>query len=293
MKAMRTVIYDIGANNGDNVPYYLLKADLVVAVEANPSLAERMRGRFSCEIEAGQVVVENCAVTASTGGDDVDFYLHRTNPVLSQLPRPSDAERGQFTLCRLPARSLVDIVATHGSPHYMKIDVEHYDAPLLRALFSAGVRPPFISAETHNVDVFIALVEQGGYRAFKLVDGETVHRQYVDRMVTARAGGERHRYSFPRHSAGPYGEDIDGSWLTAENVFRALAFRGFGWVDVHATATKDPDPSVQPRVFDYLDRLVKRNELHQLLFYVGRRAFRSFARRVPLPGSASKRSPVN
>jgi hypothetical protein len=30
------IIYDLGANNGDDIPYYLLKADTVVAVEANP-----------------------------------------------------------------------------------------------------------------------------------------------------------------------------------------------------------------------------------------------------------------
>ena len=40
------VIYDFGANNGDDLPYYLLSADKVVAVEANPELCSLMQKRF-------------------------------------------------------------------------------------------------------------------------------------------------------------------------------------------------------------------------------------------------------
>jgi hypothetical protein len=36
----RKVIHDIGANNGDDIPYYLKKADIVVAVEADPVLCD-------------------------------------------------------------------------------------------------------------------------------------------------------------------------------------------------------------------------------------------------------------
>jgi hypothetical protein len=41
----KTVIYDFGANNGDDIPYYLKKAELVVAVEANPSLCQKIEER--------------------------------------------------------------------------------------------------------------------------------------------------------------------------------------------------------------------------------------------------------
>ena len=45
--AMKKVIYDFGANNGVDIPYYLLKADLVIAVEANPKLCAQIQDRFS------------------------------------------------------------------------------------------------------------------------------------------------------------------------------------------------------------------------------------------------------
>lgn len=44
------VICDVGANNGDNIPYYLHKADRVVAIEANPDLVSGMQKRALQEI---------------------------------------------------------------------------------------------------------------------------------------------------------------------------------------------------------------------------------------------------
>ena len=32
---MKKIIYDLGASRGENLPYYLLKSELVIAVEAN------------------------------------------------------------------------------------------------------------------------------------------------------------------------------------------------------------------------------------------------------------------
>ena len=43
---MKKIIYDLGSNNGDNIPYYLLKSDLVIAVEANPKLCEIIKKKI-------------------------------------------------------------------------------------------------------------------------------------------------------------------------------------------------------------------------------------------------------
>ena len=51
-----TVIYDFRANNGDDVDYCLLKADKVVAVEANPTLANLIRERFADAIATDRLV---------------------------------------------------------------------------------------------------------------------------------------------------------------------------------------------------------------------------------------------
>ena len=131
----------------------------------------------------------------------------------------------------------MDIVREHGTPYYIKIDVEGYDQVLLAALFSEGIRPPYISAETHSVEVFAVLVALGHYDAFKIVIGQTVHEVYQDVQI----GGEETAYSFPYHSAGPFGNDVKGYWETANTFLRTLAEAGLGWADIHASAVDAPD----------------------------------------------------
>ena len=53
------IIYDFGAHNGNDIPYYLTKADKVVAVEANPGLAAQIKERFKDE---PKVVVEDLSL---------------------------------------------------------------------------------------------------------------------------------------------------------------------------------------------------------------------------------------
>lgn len=241
---MKKTIYDVGANNGDDIPYYLMKADVVVAIEANPRLCALIAERFDREIATGRVIVENCAVTAEGPRDHVDFYIHRTHHVWSQLSPPSPERADQFERVQLPSAPIIDIVKERGTPHYIKIDVEHHDAAILRSLFEAGIRPPYISAESHSAEVFSLLVSLGHYDSFKLIDGGTVSWVYANRRVVNDSDGVTVRYSFPAHSAGPFGEDIDGEWMTADNFLRLLALEGLGWKDVHATTCHTADPSV-------------------------------------------------
>lgn len=43
----RPLIIDVGGNNGDDTAFYLHRGYRVVMVEANPLLAEHLRGRFA------------------------------------------------------------------------------------------------------------------------------------------------------------------------------------------------------------------------------------------------------
>ena len=233
-----TVIYDFGANNGDDIPYYLVKADRVVAVEANPVLAAGIKQRFTEAIAAGRLEVVAKVLTAGDDAPEVPFYVHRTNHVLSQFPSP--ANPAEFDRVVLPAVAVVDLIARFGAPHYIKIDIEHYDEAILRALFAANIRPPFISAESHSFEVFAALVALGGYRAFKLVDGITVPQCFRDHPIATHLGTARH--SFPEHSAGPFGVDIPGPWARPRSVHAVARRRGL-WLEGYS---RDLGPPRRP-----------------------------------------------
>ncbi len=85
---MSNIIYDIGASNGQNVAYYLLKADKVVAAEADFRVCNLIREKFPDEIKSGRLAVENCAATHLETSETVMFHFHRKHSVLNQLPEP-------------------------------------------------------------------------------------------------------------------------------------------------------------------------------------------------------------
>ena len=227
------VIYDIGSNNGDDITYYLKKAELVVAVEADPKLTARICERFASEIQAGRLVVENYVLTSTDVAGDVPFYLHKGHHVLSQLARPSETELHQFEEVRLPTKRITDIIDAHGMPYYIKIDLEGLDAAILRELFDHHVFPPYLSAEAHSIEVFQVLAASGAYKAFKILEGETVGTIYVDHDVMTEAGLVHHHFSV--HSAGPFGNDIFGPWESAATFAETLSRVGLGWRDIHVS----------------------------------------------------------
>jgi FkbM family methyltransferase len=246
-RGQRRVIYDLGANNGDDIPYYLLKSDLVVAVEASPVLAAGLRQRFGAEIAAERVRIETCALTVDPAVAEVPFYLHRTNHLLSQLPRPAPERLAEFDQTVLSATTFAALVALHGDPFYVKIDLEGYDDVILQDLFRNGVFPPYVSAEAHTIDVFCTLVALGGYDAFKLVEGEFVGRDYASHPIATDSGTQVYAFPSP-HSSGPFGNDIPGPWMDRALFLRYLAHVGPGWIDIHASRVDSPgDHKVRKR----------------------------------------------
>src|ERR1700733_12071289 len=118
---MKRVIYDFGANTGNDIPYYLKKADVVVAVEANPALCKSIESRFNHELSAGQLYVENCVLTDGIEAD-VDFYIHKRAHGGSQFPKPNDRDIDDFSKIRLPSLSPKNLIEKYGEPLYIKID---------------------------------------------------------------------------------------------------------------------------------------------------------------------------
>lgn len=231
------IIYDFGMNNGDDVEYYLLKGARVVGVEANLSLCDMVERRFADAIASGRFVVLNVALSDQESGRPVRFYLHKTNHVLSQLPRPSDDQLQNFDEVEVRCRTPAGIVREFGQPAYIKIDVEHFDLVVLNNLFAAGIFPPEISAESHSADIFACLVANG-YSSFNLVDGPTVARRYGHATISTPQG--RREFRFKKHSAGPFGEDILTPWEDANTFLHTLAIAGLGWKDIHASRVIPP-----------------------------------------------------
>lgn len=237
---MNKIIYDLGSNNGDNISYYLKKADLVIAVEADPLLCDQIHKKFSNEISKKKLIIENVVLTDKSNLKNVVFYRHKKNKIWNQFPKPKDIENFEEIL--LPSKSIIELISEHGFPYYIKIDLEYYDQVILKTLFENDIRPPFISAESHSVEIFSLMVALGRYNAFKLVDGQSVSQVYHNHKIKTIEGFDNH--VFPPHSAGPFGEDINGEWMTANNFFRFFSLAGLGWKDIHATNIQESNPYI-------------------------------------------------
>jgi FkbM family methyltransferase len=229
---MENLIYDIGSNNGDDIPYYLLKADTVIAVEANPALCKQIRSRFSAEIATNRLIVENIVVT-SDDVHEVDFWIHNVKDHWSTMDEPHH-DIASYTKVRLPSKSISELFNQYGSPLYVKIDIEGADELIIRELFRNGIYPPYLSVEAHTVGLFGVLMAIGNYRHFKLVDGAEVHTRYASTMISDNHNSS-HVYSFPLHSAGPFGDDIHGHWMDCNTFLRYFSYVGAGWKDIHVT----------------------------------------------------------
>ena len=238
------IIYDLGANNGDDLPYYLEKAHKVIAVEALPERARGIRERFRAELNSGRLVVENVAVVDSSQHEGhIDIWIHHEDAKSTVVSPSTDV--GLYTKSRVPAIAVTQLIEKHGDPYFIKVDLENYDATILKALFQGGIFPPFISSEGHDPSVFGLLVGMGNYNSFKFVRGRRVEREF--RNFTFRnLSGESRTFSFPWGSAGPFGDDIPGPWLEKMSAFAHLRLLGSGWFDIHSSFEKGD--AIEPRL---------------------------------------------
>ena len=67
MELVRDLIYDIGANDGDDAEHYLARGFRVLCIEADPTLCKGLESRFAAAISTGRLSVLNVALASTRG----------------------------------------------------------------------------------------------------------------------------------------------------------------------------------------------------------------------------------
>jgi FkbM family methyltransferase len=236
---IKKIIYDLGCHNGSNIPYYLMKADLVVVADANPKLCQIIKNNFKKEIHQKRLVVENCIISHEKSGNKIFFYIADQMDVCSTLYpetelyfRGKRIQKTDYTKIEIVTKNILDLINLYGEPFYIKIDLEHYDHIILKEIFINNIKPNYISAECHNIEVFNLMTDNKSYNYFKIVKGSALKSE---KYIIKNLCGLQINYEFPPHSAGPFGEDIKGTWLP-KDLFKIDFFLkgGPSWVDIHA-----------------------------------------------------------
>jgi FkbM family methyltransferase len=273
-----TLIFDVGANDGTDTAYYLGLGHSVVAIEADPLLADGLRVRFAAEMAGGQLTVVNTAVmdedreevTLYVGEDDTESSLIRS------MAERSGLVTGRVTV---KGRSLCSLFGEYGLPWYCKIDIEGYDAQAVMGMAGCGGRPAYISCEGtgHPIGeigrderllyiVLDAMAAQG-YRRFKLVDQESLlvltDAGHYDRL---HRWPERIRTKLERWTGRPTPRHNNRLWLARRGLPEANSFSGpFGEVLAGEWADYDVTRRRMLRHFSHYDQYTKNK---QYIFWV-------------------------
>ncbi len=240
------LIFDIGAHVGNDTEFYSGKGFRVVAVEANPALAEVLERRFAAEIRTGQVTVINKAVV---GGNQpaVDLFVNLEKDDWSSI-KAEVAQKNAMPTERITveAVNIADLFVRFRVPYYLKIDVEMGDAAILESMLRTPSRPQFVSAEAHELRI-LALLASLGYSQFQFVNQWL--NCFVSPVVPAREGHDYWPGTMDGHYSGLFGKELSESdwvgfeeaaaWFEANRISTARGIMRHSWFDVHATAAKN------------------------------------------------------
>jgi FkbM family methyltransferase len=215
-KKYRT-IYDLGANTGKNLNYYLERASKVVAIEANPLLCHYIRSRFLAFIRTDTLRIMNYIVADKTLEKQI-IYIHIEKSELSSSIKPAMESENLFYPVAVDSMSVAELIRNNGHPYYVKIDLEGADYGVLKSLVGAKIFPRYISVEIHNLEVVEYM--QNSSMPFKFQIVEPTEYSTDSNRFTANC-------------AGPFGSDLKSSWDKKKNLSRTVEKTGLGWKDLH------------------------------------------------------------
>lgn len=228
-------IFDIGANKGQNLSYFLDKADIVIAIEANTNLVKQIKSDFKQFIDNEKLIVENVALIDDENVKNIDFYISKVNDVLSTL-YPDDISKFYKQEVRCEKASLLinkylkkyDI----SQIEYIKIDIEGADDVVLNDLLKNNILCENLSVECHKSEV-LELLLNSKFKSFKFVEGGDVN--FKRNIEITNKLNEKKIINFDIHSSGPYGDDIPGNYYKKNSILTYFLNKGLGWKDIHCS----------------------------------------------------------
>jgi FkbM family methyltransferase len=173
------LVFDVGAHVGDRVAAFRKLGARVVAVEPQPALRKTLKllhGRDRA------VTIEPVALGRTEGS--IELKLNLDNPTVSTASAdfiraaagaPGWEGQAWTTTVTVPMTTLDALIARHGTPAFIKIDVEGFEAEVLAGL---SLPVPALSFEFTTIqrDVAAAAIDRCvalGYSSFNAALGES------------------------------------------------------------------------------------------------------------------------
>jgi FkbM family methyltransferase len=166
-----SLVFDVGANHGRLSEVFIELGARVVAIEPNPYLATAIQRRYG-----RNVVLEPVAIGERSGQSTLHIGVHDAHSSMSEdwierVDRPLWTES-----VTVPVVTLDSLVARHGTPQFIKLDVEGFELQALRGL---SVPVEVLSFEYHAlaIDSALACLARAadlGFRRFNTAPGDAL-----------------------------------------------------------------------------------------------------------------------
>jgi len=189
------LVFDIGSHVGDRIAAFRRLGCRVVACEPNPALVPTLRRLYG---DDGMVTLEPVAVGAAPG--EIEMRINTANPTVStasadfvQASQGAPGWQGQNwdKSIKVPVTTLDALIARHGVPSFIKIDVEGFEAEALAGLTQpvAALSFEFTTIQRDVARACVSRCEKLGYLRYNTALGESqtlVHADWQNANVIVR-----------------------------------------------------------------------------------------------------------
>lgn len=174
------LVFDVGAHVGDRIGAFRSLGCRVVGVEPQTLMMRFLHLLYGRDKD---VMLEAYALGAQPG--TADLLVSRRNPTVSSLSRDWVDTTSRDTAFknvvwdqreRVNVSTLDELIARHGLPQFCKIDVEGFEAEVLRGLHQPlpMLSFEFLTTQRERVTACIAEISRIGYYRFNIAYGEAL-----------------------------------------------------------------------------------------------------------------------
>jgi FkbM family methyltransferase len=189
------LVFDVGAHVGDRIAAFRRLGARVLAIEPQPAMVKVLKLLYG---RRSDVTIEAVAVGRSSGS--VELVINADNPTVSTASRDFvDAARDAHgweaqrwtKAISVPVTTLDALIARHGLPAFIKIDVEGFEAEALAGL-TRPVKALSFEFTTIQRNIAVACVERCmalGLTRFNAALGESqilTHADWLDGAAISR-----------------------------------------------------------------------------------------------------------